>query len=52
MRTTAAYESRLFNTVEERRAKCQTVGLDESKNISVTNSLQKLQPNKLSFNVT
>ena len=50
MRATAAYKSRLFNTVEERRAKCLTLGLDESKNISATNSLQKLQPNKLNFN--
>lgn len=52
MRATAAYKSRLFNTVEERRVKCLTMGLDESKNISATNSLQKLHPNKLNFNVT
>lgn len=52
MRATEAYESRLFNTVDEKRAKRLTVGLDESKNISATNSLQKLQSNKLNFNVT
>lgn len=52
MRATEAYESRLFNTVKERRVKYLIVGLDESKNISATNSLQKLQSNKLNFNVT
>ena len=47
MRATAAFESRLFSTVESKRAKGLSLGIDDMGGSSGSSSLQKLKPKKL-----